>query len=83
MYPMGSATGGARGPWPPPPRFYSGGGAVMHLAPLPDFRKNSIMYTINVVFFYEKTKECIHNSVHFIKIFSNLQIFLKNFQNCQ
>ena len=35
------------GPWPPP-RFYSGGGGSNAFGPPPDFRKNSVMYTINV-----------------------------------
>ena len=42
---MGSATGGPGGHAPPPILL---GGTVMHWPPPPDFRKNSVMYTINV-----------------------------------
>ena len=50
--------GGARGPWPI--QILPGGGAVMHLAPPPDFRKNSVMYTINVQCFSLKKNNGMH-----------------------
>ena len=39
--------GGAKGPCPPPPPKLLGGGSNA-FGPPPDFRKNSVMYTINV-----------------------------------
>ena len=56
----------------------------MHLAPPPDFRKNYVMYTQLIdsdsVFLEKETMECIHNTVHFIKKFLNLQFILKTFK---
>ena len=70
LQPMGSATGGARGPWPPPQILLGGGGANNAFGP-PQILGKILLCTLLIysVFFEKKTMECIHNSVHFIKIF--------------
>ena len=73
---------GARGPWPPPPRFHSGGGSNA-FGPL-DFRKNSVMYTINVQCFSLKKQWNAYIIVYILLKFSQTsKFFLTNFQNCQ
>ena len=57
---MKSTTGG---PCPPPQKVQGDSNAF---GP-PDFRENSVMYTIDVqCFSLKQTEECVHSSVHFI-----------------
>ena len=78
----GPPQGGARGPWPP--RFYLRG-PVMHLAPQILGKIMLCIFCIlnkctRTVFFLEKTMECIHNTVYFIKISKTSKFFLKTFK---
>ena len=71
--------GRARGPCPPPPDFT--GETVMHLPPPQILGKTLLCTRFMQCFSLKQTMECIHNSVYFIKIFLNLQIFLKKLLN--
>ena len=81
LYNMGSATGGGQEAMAP--RFYSRG-PVMHLAP--QILGKIMLCLLNkwtrTVFFLEKTMECIHNTVNFIKKFfyKTSKFFLKTFK---
>ena len=79
---MGSATGGGEPGSHGPLQILLGGSS--NAFPPSDFRKNSVMYTINVVFFFEKkTMECIIIVYILLKFSKTSKFFLKNFQNCQ
>ena len=73
--------GGAGGHAPPD---FTGGGGSNAFGPPPDFRKNSVMYTINVQCFSLKKQWNAYIIVYILLKFSKTSKFvLKNFQNCQ